>query len=80
MALAVHVQLFHAKYCCQRLPGPPSACEHMLHYYFHLATACCKLEPKQVGAKMVQLGPPGAKKLFFSNLLPDQVECQNKCF
>ena len=30
---------------------------------------------------MGQQGPPGAKKKdFFSKMIPDHMECQNKCF
>ena len=29
---------------------------------------------------MGQEGPPGAKKWLFSKMIPDVVECQNKCF
>ena len=29
---------------------------------------------------MGQQGPPRAKKYFFSNMIRDHMECQNKCF
>ena len=29
---------------------------------------------------MGQQGPPGAKKSLFAKMIPDHMECQNKCF
>ena len=38
-----------------------------------------RLGGKEVGAKMGQQGPPGARKDFFSKMILDHMECQNKC-
>ena len=35
---------------------------------------------KQVGAKLAEHGPPGAKKDLFSKMILDHMECQNRFF